>query len=330
MPGGPATRKGSSLGTLLGRFLAHFEVRNVCSKEVALIKPTHRNGWLRPQIEAKLSRLHPECPDHRELRRLVNRSLDLLVAVEEGRFDPGPDWAEVEPRLLRALAYLLSAEDAIPDHLPDGFDDDMREFQSLANHAGVRPAAVESARKNIEVFQDPSIEAIIINAAGCGSTLKEYGHLLHDDPQWKERAENFSAKVKDLTEWLLPLIPVVPVNSGGKVTYHDACHLAHAQRISKPPRALVRAVAGPDYVELPESDVCCGSAGTYNLTEPAMAERLQERKTNNILSSRAKTVVTTNPGCLLQIRAGLKKAGAKDVRAVHIADYLEEAFKAAG
>jgi len=133
--GGPSTR-GNSLGVLLGRFLGHFEVRSVCAKEVDLIKPTHRNGWLRPQIEAKLASLHPHCPDHRELSRLVNVSLDLLAAVEAGRFDPGPDWSKLEPRLLRALAYLLSAYDAIPDDLPNGFDDDMREFQDLATHAG--------------------------------------------------------------------------------------------------------------------------------------------------------------------------------------------------
>src|SRR5437763_13472141 len=105
------------------------------------------------------------------------------------------------------------------------------------------------------------------------------------------------------------------------VTYHDACHLAHAQRITKPPRELVTAVAGKNFVELPESDVCCGSAGTYNLTEMEMAERLQHRKIENILKTGAKVVVTSNPGCLLQIRAGLKKAGS-DVEVMHIADYL--------
>ena len=109
------------------------------------------------------------------------------------------------------------------------------------------------------------------------------------------------------------------------MTYHDACHLAHAQRITQPPRELVKAVAGKNFVELPESDVCCGSAGTYNLTEPEMAEQLQRRKTENILRTRADLVVTSNPGCLLQIRAGLKKAGSK-TRIVHIADYLAEAI----
>ena len=110
------------------------------------------------------------------------------------------------------------------------------------------------------------------------------------------------------------------------MTYHDACHLAHPQHITKQPRDLIKAVAGKNYVEMPESDVCCGSAGTYNLTEPEMAERLQNRKIQNILKTGADIVVTTNPGCLLQIRAGLEKAGSK-IKALHISDYLAEAQK---
>ena len=109
---------------------------------------------------------------------------------------------------------------------------------------------------------------------------------------------------------------------GVRVTYHDACHLAHAQRITKQPRELVKAVAGKNYIELPESDVCCGSAGTYNLTEPEMAERLQTRKIENILKTGAQIVVSSNPGCLLQIQAGLRKAGAQ-VEVLHIADFLD-------
>jgi glycolate oxidase iron-sulfur subunit len=110
----------------------------------------------------------------------------------------------------------------------------------------------------------------------------------------------------------------------GTVTYHDACHLAHAQRITRQPRDLIRQVAGTRFVEMLESDLCCGSAGTYNLTEPEMAARLQNRKIENILKSGATTVVTSNPGCLLQIQAGLARAGATHVRAVHLADYLAE------
>jgi len=194
---------------------------------------------------------------------------------------------------------------------------------ALYAHGGNLEQARECARHNIAAFERLELDAIIINAAGCGSTLKEYGHLLRDDPAWAERGERFSATVKDLTEWLTAndftaqRIPEHP-----KVTYHDACHLAHPQRITKQPRELVRAVAGANYVELSESDVCCGSAGSYNLTEPEMAERLQSRKIENILKTGARIVVTTNPGCLLQMRAGLKKAGANEVEVLHIADYL--------
>jgi glycolate oxidase iron-sulfur subunit len=202
---------------------------------------------------------------------------------------------------------------------------------ALYAHGGNLDAARACARRNIEVFERLELDAIIINAAGCGSTLKEYGHLLGGDSQWAERAAAFSRKVKDLTEWLsvADRAPAMCRSEPGgvRVTYHDACHLAHPQRITKQPRDLVRSVAGEAFVELPESDVCCGSAGSYNLTEPEMAERLQRRKIENILKTGAEVVVTTNPGCLLQLRAGLRKAGANQVKALHIADYLDQHAK---
>lgn len=204
---------------------------------------------------------------------------------------------------------------------------------ALYAHSGQLDRARECARRNIAAFEALDVSCIVINAAGCGSTLKEYGSLLSGDPQWATRAESFAKKVRDLSEVLTPSTPPpagVPPTTG-RVAYHDACHLAHAQRITREPRALVKGVAGAHWVELPESDLCCGSAGTYNLTEPEMAARLQERKIQNILKSGATTVVTSNPGCLLQIQAGLAKAGATQVRAVHLADYLAEAqFPAEG
>lgn len=133
--GGPATRGATALGQMLADLLAYFEVRTVTTRELDLVRPTHENGWLRPQIEAKLDRLHPTCPDHRELRHLVTLSLELLTAVDSGRFNPGAAWVQVEPRLLRALAYFVREGDAIPDHLPHGFDDDTREFRELAERA---------------------------------------------------------------------------------------------------------------------------------------------------------------------------------------------------
>jgi glycolate oxidase iron-sulfur subunit len=200
---------------------------------------------------------------------------------------------------------------------------------ALYSHGGNLDEARACARRNIAEFERLNLDTIVINAAGCGSTLKEYGHLLHDDPQWAARAAKFSAQVKDLVEVLQPgdfnvQRPTSNVQRS-KVTYHDACHLANPQRITKQPRDLVKAVAGDRYVELLETEVCCGSAGSYNLTEPEMAERLQRRKVENILKTGADTVVTTNPGCMLQMIAGLRKAGAGHVRVVHIADFLANA-----
>lgn len=213
---------------------------------------------------------------------------------------------------------------------------------ALFSHGGNLDAARACARRNIEAFERAGLDTIVINAAGCGSTLKEYGHLLHDDAAWRDRAAAFSAKVKDLTEELPIADCQLPIGDSGRapaphigdwksqignapVTYHDACHLCHAQRITQPPRDLVRAVAGDRFVPLPESDVCCGSAGSYNLTEPEMAGRLQRRKVEHILGAGARVVITTNPGCILQIRAGLDRAGAKDIEVLHIADYLARA-----
>jgi glycolate oxidase iron-sulfur subunit len=198
---------------------------------------------------------------------------------------------------------------------------------ALYAHGGNLKRARECARMNIAAFENRDLDAIIINSAGCGSTLKEYGHLLQDDATWAQRARRFSERVKDLTEWLALHPP--ELRSPGEanvvqVTCHDACHLVHAQQVNRAPRDLLRSVAGDAFVEMPESDVCCGSAGSYNLTEPEMAERLQRRKTGNILRSGARVVITTNPGCLLQIQAGLRKAGAVHIRAVHLADYLAE------
>ena len=193
---------------------------------------------------------------------------------------------------------------------------------ALYVHSGQLEKARECAKRNIETFKNLEVDIIITNAAGCGSTLKEYGELLADDPEWHKRGQRFSARVKDLTEWLET--SSFSINHGiPKVTYHDACHLAHPQGITLKPRDLVKSVAGDQFVELPEAEICCGSAGSYNLTEQEMAERLQKRKINNILSTGADILVTSNPGCMLQIQSGLRKAGSH-IRVQHIADFLTE------
>lgn len=217
---------------------------------------------------------------------------------------------------------------------------------ALYAHSGQLDKARDVARRNIEVFDRAHCDTILINAAGCGSTLKEYGHLLEEDSELTPKTVEFVSKVKDFSEWMdivgwnafeqAFITKRHDASSSGNgdpsslfqtsTTFHDACHLAHAQGITQQPRDLVKAVAGDHYVELSESEICCGSAGSYNLTEPEMAARLQKRKINHIERTHAAIVVTTNPGCILQIQAGLKKAGRDHVKVMHIADYLDTAM----
>jgi glycolate dehydrogenase iron-sulfur subunit len=198
---------------------------------------------------------------------------------------------------------------------------------ALLFHNGNKPDGLARARHTIDVFSGLNIDALIINAAGCGSMMKEYDELFKNDPVYREKARQMTAKVKDITEFL-GSIPLAPPSRAikKKVTYHDACHLAHGQNIRSQPRALLRAIPGLQMTELQESDWCCGSAGTYNLTEPEMARRLLEKKVKNIEATEAELVVTGNPGCLMQIRAGLQQRGLP-IKAVHTVDLLAEAYE---
>jgi glycolate oxidase iron-sulfur subunit len=195
---------------------------------------------------------------------------------------------------------------------------------ALYAHLGNLNEARACARRNIAAFERMELDYVLTAASGCGFALKEYGHLLRDDPAWASRAAAFSARVRELVELLPP--PGARLDlAQAIVTYHEACHLANAQGIRQQPRAILKAACGERFVELPESDMCCGSAGSYNLTQPEMAERLQRRKVANILKTGATIVVTTNPGCVLQIRAGLAAAGRADIAVMHLADFLARA-----
>ena len=198
---------------------------------------------------------------------------------------------------------------------------------ALLLHNGDKLNALSLARHNIDVFGKLELDALIINAAGCGAMMKEYGELFKDDPAYRDKAERLTEKMKDVAEFVgsIPLTP--PTREvRAKVTYHDACHLAHGQGVREQPRALLRAIPGLTFANLPESDWCCGSAGTYNLTQPEMAARLLERKVGNIQATQADVVVTGNPGCLMQIRAGLQQHGLP-IQAVHTIDLLAQAYE---
>ena len=198
---------------------------------------------------------------------------------------------------------------------------------ALHVHGGDMDGGRELARRNIAAFEGLGLDAIIVNAAGCGSTMKEYGHLLHDDPAWAARAAAFSAKVKDISEFLAAIelntrdLKPLPIT----VTYQEPCHLAHAQRISAQPRKLLRAIPRLVLKEMPESSLCCGSAGIYNVTQPEMAAQLGERKLNNAQTTNAEVLVTANPGCHLQLAGGLRRRGST-MRVRHIVELLDAAY----
>jgi glycolate oxidase iron-sulfur subunit len=198
---------------------------------------------------------------------------------------------------------------------------------ALLLHNGEKTAALDLARHNIEVFSRLELDALIINAAGCGAMMKEYGELFKGDPVYHDKAERLVAKMKDVAEFLGSISLKTPTREiRAKVTYHDACHLAHGQGVREQPRALLLSIPGLQLTDLHESDWCCGSAGTYNLTEPEMARRLMNRKVDNIQAAEAALVVTGNPGCLMQIRAGLQQRGLP-IKAVHTVDLLAEAYE---
>jgi glycolate oxidase iron-sulfur subunit len=183
---------------------------------------------------------------------------------------------------------------------------------ALLIHAGQEQPAVELAKRMIDEFEAAGVDAIISNAGGCGSHLKEYGHLLRDEPQYAERARQFSAKCRDVSEFLAELGPrAVRHPIAMRIAYQDSCHLQHAQQVRSQPRALLAAIPGLKIDELPESAICCGSAGIYNLIEPKTADELGDRKAGHITSIRPDAVATGNPGCLLQLRAALNRKGDK-------------------
>jgi glycolate oxidase iron-sulfur subunit len=200
---------------------------------------------------------------------------------------------------------------------------------ALHTHAGERERGRALARKNIAAFERVDADAIIVNAAGCGANMKEYGWLLKDDPVWAKRAESFAARVRDATEFLGDLgLRERPGPLRLRATYDDPCHLLHGQRISAQPRALLAAIPGLVQLPLVEADMCCGSAGTYNVTQPALSKQLLERKVGNLLATNADMVVTANPGCQMQIEAGLRAAGSR-MPVVHLMDLLDRAYRSA-
>src|SRR3984957_10405596 len=198
---------------------------------------------------------------------------------------------------------------------------------ALHVHAGIRDQARQLARRNIDALLEGGFDAIITNAGGCGSTLKEYGELLEHDAEYAGKASRFSGLVTDVTEFfasfeLNPPMHVLPLT----VTYQDSCHLAHGQKIRSAPRKLLAAIPGLEVREMQLPDLCCGSAGIYNVVHTGMAMSLLKKKMDSVTATGAPVIAASNPGCMLQLRAGVKKFG-RGQRVAHVVEILDEAYR---
>jgi glycolate oxidase iron-sulfur subunit len=198
---------------------------------------------------------------------------------------------------------------------------------ALSVHNGREAEAQKYARAVIDAFAAAGVERVVVNAAGCGSTMKEYADLLADDPDYSERARAFADKVRDVSEFLVELGPVAtrhPLELS--VAYHDACHLGHAQGIRSQPRELLRQIPGLELREIAEAELCCGSAGIYNILSPGPARELGDRKAANIVATRAELLVTANPGCLMQVASAIERS-AHPMGMAHTIEVLDASIR---
>lgn len=202
---------------------------------------------------------------------------------------------------------------------------------ALHAHAGDTEAARELARRNIVAFEDAGVDAVIVNAAGCGAAMKEYGRLLRNDPDWRARAEAFAATVQDATEYVASIEGfergLGPIDA--VATLQDSCHLAHAQGIRDAPRRLLRAIPGLQIRELKTPDRCCGAAGLYSLVQPEMSRTVLDAKLDDVQATGAEVVCTSNPGCTLQLAAGIVSRGL-NAQAMHVLELLDESYRVRG
>jgi glycolate oxidase iron-sulfur subunit len=199
---------------------------------------------------------------------------------------------------------------------------------ALHAHAGEKEQARELAKQNILAFEKEGLDVIVTNAGGCGAFLDEYEMLFKNEPVWLDRAKRFTDKIQDINELLLELgtLPTMEAQPQ-KVTYQDSCHLKHGMGVDQAPRLLLQAIKGVQFIEMKEADRCCGSAGIYNLVETEMSMQILDHKMEHVKNTDAYTIITANPGCLLQMKLGIKRAGVeKEMRAIHIVDFISESL----
>jgi glycolate oxidase iron-sulfur subunit len=275
--------------------------------ESGLQAVVRRTGLLRllPRRLAQMDALLPAVSLHNVAARLPERvpakgerraRVALLAGCVQRVFFPGVNEATLRVLSAEGCEVLVPAGQGC--------------CGALSIHAGREQEALAFARDTIARLEEEPVDTILVNAAGCGSSMKDYGRLLADDPKWASRAAAFSAKVRDVTEFLAALPPVAPRRPiRARVAYHDSCHLAHAQGVRAQPRALLSGIPGLELVEIPAGDQCCGSAGIYNLVQPESSEEIGTRKVDNVLSVKADLLASANPGCTLQIQKILRQRG---------------------
>ncbi len=273
---------------------------------------------LPPRLRA-MEALLPEIPAARELpgripaRGTARRTVGLLAGCAQRVLLPGVNEATVRVLVAEGCEVVVPGGQGC--------------CGALSLHAGREEEALAFARRTVDAFDTTGVEAVVVNAAGCGSAMKQYGALLAGDAAYAERGARLAERVRDVTEVLAGLEPIAPRHPLPlAAAYHDACHLAHAQGVRREPRDLLRRIPGLELREIAESDLCCGSAGVYNLLEPEPAAELGERKARHVLDSGAEVLVTANPGCILQIRAALERLG-RPLPVVHPVEVVDASIR---
>ncbi len=290
-----------------------------------LDKALRRTGLLErmaPQLAA-MERLAPRLgkperiPEHITAKGQRRAVVGMLTGCVQGAFFPGVN---------AATARVLQAE---------GCDVVVPRAQgccgALSVHNGREAEGQDYARKLIEAFEDSGVDYVVVNSAGCGSTMKEYAALLADDPAYADRANAFADRVRDVSEILDELGPVAPRHPLElSIAYHDACHLGHAQGVRAQPRRLLEGIPGLELKEIAESELCCGSAGIYNILNPEPARELGDRKAANIVATGAQVLVTANPGCLMQVTTAIERstrAGGQPMGMAHTVEVLDASIR---